>query len=139
MIGRELKIWRADKGLSQAAVAEKLGVSREYIARIEGGKAPSRSLAIQIESLIRDSDHAGCDNDVIMVREEGHNFSYPEGRANPLDVASNNDLKYMLSEFIKLENWGALITVAKELQHRELQAVNLQIQQMKNKREAEAG
>ena len=33
-----LKQLREAKGLSQAALAEKVGVSREYIARLETGK-----------------------------------------------------------------------------------------------------
>jgi len=34
----KLKRCRTDQGLSQQALAEKIGVSREYIARLETGK-----------------------------------------------------------------------------------------------------
>jgi transcriptional regulator with XRE-family HTH domain len=37
MIGKELKEWRKRRGLSQAALAQKLGVFRETVARWEVG------------------------------------------------------------------------------------------------------
>jgi len=40
MTGKELKEWRKQRGLSQAALAQKLGVFRETVARWEIGARP---------------------------------------------------------------------------------------------------
>ena len=57
-----LKQLREAKGLSQAALAEKVGVSREYIARLETGKHDpplsrveklAKALKVPIEKLLK--------------------------------------------------------------------------------------
>jgi putative transcriptional regulator len=57
-----LKQLREAKGLSQAALAEKVGVSREYIARLETGKHDpplsrveklAKALKMPIEKLLK--------------------------------------------------------------------------------------
>lgn len=51
-----LTVWRKSQPLTQKALAEKLGVSRWFINRLEmGEKTPSFSLAIKIQEL---SDNA---------------------------------------------------------------------------------
>jgi transcriptional regulator with XRE-family HTH domain len=57
-----LKQLREAKGLSQAALAEKVGLSREYIARLETGKHDpplsrveklAKALKVPIENLLK--------------------------------------------------------------------------------------
>ena len=57
-----LKQLREAKGLSQAALAEKVGLSREYIARLETGKHDpplsrveklAKALGVPIEKLVK--------------------------------------------------------------------------------------
>ena len=57
-----LKQLREAKGLSQAALAEKVGLSREYIARLETGKHDpplsrveklAKALKVPIEQLLK--------------------------------------------------------------------------------------
>lgn len=57
-----LKQFREAKGLSQAALAEKVGLSREYIARLETGKHDpplsrveklAKALKVPIEKLLK--------------------------------------------------------------------------------------
>ncbi|MHB9144666.1 MAG: helix-turn-helix transcriptional regulator [Symbiobacteriia bacterium] len=43
-----LKEARAKKGLSQAAVAEAVGISRSFYVEIEGGKSPSLATSLKI-------------------------------------------------------------------------------------------
>lgn len=135
---------REGLGLTQTEMAERLDVSKNYIYLIESGKnTPGKKFVLkfeQVESAFEKNETCGS-NLLDNPNEQApkRNLSYLEGVANPFDNASDNDLQAMLLEFIKLKNWGSLVLVAKELQRRELQAVNQQIQQMKNKRERDAG
>jgi transcriptional regulator with XRE-family HTH domain len=48
----QIKKYREDKGLSQQALAEKLGVDQATVSRIENGAVPARPVAILLQSLI---------------------------------------------------------------------------------------
>ena len=55
--GMRLKELRNKKGWSQATLAAKLGVTREYLARLEGGQHASESLHPSVQSLMDDLDY----------------------------------------------------------------------------------
>ena len=44
--GRLLRQWRAQRGLSQTALAEAAGLSRAYIAKLEAGDRASPSMPV---------------------------------------------------------------------------------------------
>jgi transcriptional regulator with XRE-family HTH domain len=48
----QIKKYRDDNGLSQQALAEKLGVDQATVSRIENGAVPARPVAILLQSLI---------------------------------------------------------------------------------------
>jgi DNA-binding XRE family transcriptional regulator len=49
----ELEEWRRRRGLSQAQVAQPLGISRQYIQAIESGRiVPNRTLAEAIADVL---------------------------------------------------------------------------------------
>ena len=43
-LGNQIKQWRAQRGLSQTALAEAAGLSRAYIAKLEAGDRASPSM-----------------------------------------------------------------------------------------------
>jgi DNA-binding XRE family transcriptional regulator len=45
-IAHEVRYHRAERGLSQLKLAQKLGISRNYVAQIEAGKAENISIGI---------------------------------------------------------------------------------------------
>lgn len=47
-----IKQFRAERGLSQQALAEKLGVDQATISRIENGAEPRRSVTILLRQLM---------------------------------------------------------------------------------------
>ena len=45
-VGEQIKWWRAERGLSQQALAKAAGLSRAYIAKLEAGERASPSMPV---------------------------------------------------------------------------------------------
>lgn len=52
MLPHQIIAYRADKGLSQAALAKLLKVSQSTVARLETGTVPRATLAVKLARLI---------------------------------------------------------------------------------------
>lgn len=70
--GMRIKHFRNLKKLSQEQLAEKLGVSQEYLARIEtGNKIPSLELFVSIANTLETSaDHLLADSLIVLRSED---------------------------------------------------------------------
>ena len=50
-LGRRIRLFRMDKGMTQEKLAEKVGVSRNHIAHLEAGdNVPSLALVVRISN-----------------------------------------------------------------------------------------
>ncbi|MBE6045571.1 MAG: helix-turn-helix transcriptional regulator [Clostridiales bacterium] len=70
--GMRIKHFRNSKQLSQEYLAEKIGVTQEYIARIEAGKKiPSLELFVSIANALEtSSDHLLADSLIVLRSED---------------------------------------------------------------------
>lgn len=141
-------------GATQAEMAERLGVSRNYIYLIESGKKEPGAKFLRnlerIEHKVSNDASAiankleGDDFDDIKIRRTGkytveRRSHYLKESESSFDNAPDADLKTTLLECVRIDDWGGVELLAKELHRRKLLDLNQQIQQMKNKREADAG
>ena len=75
--GMRIKYYRNQKRLSQEQFAEALGVSREYIARIESGnKVPSLDLFVAIANTLEVSSDRLLADSLVALRSEDEKEYY---------------------------------------------------------------
>ena len=84
----ELKRWRDVRGLSQTALASKVGYNRSYVSKVETGQQrPSDSFSRQADSVLRaggallqayrDLMRAGANEDIADIRHETLSYDQP--------------------------------------------------------------
>jgi transcriptional regulator with XRE-family HTH domain len=91
-----VKNLRVALGLNQEAFANRLGVSRNYISMIEGGRAPSEALIKYFETIEREhfGDLSKDDDDAAsVVREESRFLAVPSANAHTM---LNGDVRVRL-------------------------------------------
>ncbi len=108
-----LKLYRKQSGLTQEQVAEKLGVSRQAVAKWENGESLP-----DIENIIALSDLYGTSVD-FLVRNMTQPVSDPEGRRHMFGMTMVNDkgqitLPKKCRELFGLDAGTALLVLADE-------------------------